>query len=416
MGLALTFTAAPLAGAVRPFAPADSPEAAAKVRLRAARALANAVDVEPLVAFVEVESDDEEAWVTLHPAAEPVFLTTDDDGALVASCKTSTAGPGYHAFLVRLLERIAPALGIQWRTEDESEYTTKRDFVDLQDEMAHFMTILAGGLLQMYDANTIDGKQISMPANMHPLGYRGALTMRGPVAFRAFEVLAKGGANARKVAATLFPWWNESPDAAFHLGWAETVAWSRFSFRKPETDEELELYAALQRSFGIAREAGLLTERRAKLATAVEEAGRGTLPLELLPGRGPVGYRRGTWRKDLGAGWTVELPGWLEFSVDEENWLVWTSDRVEVRAAATRLAPGHDWSPRAFDGTTFRPEVENAEVAAGEFEAIDGVSCFRVSARAGDTIAYLMISVMEGDTAAIQWARATANSLEGPRP
>ena len=44
--------------------------------------------------------------VDLHPAAPPFVLTADDEGRVTAAGETGVAGPGYHRFIGRILERL----------------------------------------------------------------------------------------------------------------------------------------------------------------------------------------------------------------------------------------------------------------------------------------------------------------------
>ena len=53
----------------------------------------------------------------LHPAEEPFELRVEGD-QLFAQGKTSSAGPGYHAFLIDWLERIAAEEGFTWTWTD----------------------------------------------------------------------------------------------------------------------------------------------------------------------------------------------------------------------------------------------------------------------------------------------------------
>src|SRR4051812_16390482 len=63
------------------------------------------------------------AFVGLHPCAEEVELSMPGPATLVASAKTSTAGPGYHAYLCDLLHRLGDDLGIAWDGPDDEAGT-----------------------------------------------------------------------------------------------------------------------------------------------------------------------------------------------------------------------------------------------------------------------------------------------------
>jgi len=81
-------------------------------------------------------------YLELHPAEEDVRFFVDDHDYLICSARTSSAGPGYHAFLVELLEMIQGPAKISWIWDDEEKefmdettYFSKRDFNTLQMEM-----------------------------------------------------------------------------------------------------------------------------------------------------------------------------------------------------------------------------------------------------------------------------------------
>jgi hypothetical protein len=52
--------------------------------------------------------------VRLLPFEEPAEFWMREDGALVCSGKTSSLGPGYHQFLVGLLDRVGERLELDW--------------------------------------------------------------------------------------------------------------------------------------------------------------------------------------------------------------------------------------------------------------------------------------------------------------
>src|SRR5689334_16324022 len=56
--------------------------------------------------------------IDLHPAVSPVLLTAGDEGRVTASAETAVAGPGYHRFVGRILERLASEHGIDWTHGD----------------------------------------------------------------------------------------------------------------------------------------------------------------------------------------------------------------------------------------------------------------------------------------------------------
>jgi hypothetical protein len=63
-----------------------------------------------------------ELAIALHPAAPDVRLTADDTGRVTASAETVMAGPGYHRFVGRVIERAGLEHAIAWgQSPDEAE-------------------------------------------------------------------------------------------------------------------------------------------------------------------------------------------------------------------------------------------------------------------------------------------------------
>jgi hypothetical protein len=98
---------------------------------------ARGTPLEPLTSLAEL-GDGSGYAVTLHPAAEALYLEADGE-TVTASAKTSNVGPGYHAFLVFVLDSVQASLGLKWEwaeEDDETGFARHGDFARLQAEMA----------------------------------------------------------------------------------------------------------------------------------------------------------------------------------------------------------------------------------------------------------------------------------------
>ncbi|MFL5641780.1 MAG: hypothetical protein ACJ771_05500, partial [Chloroflexota bacterium] len=60
------------------------------------------------------EQGEAELTVELHPAAPPLVITASDTGRVAVTATTDVAGPGYHRFVGRVLERLGNDLAIGW--------------------------------------------------------------------------------------------------------------------------------------------------------------------------------------------------------------------------------------------------------------------------------------------------------------
>jgi hypothetical protein len=120
--------------------------------------------------FLFFEQNENILYATLHPCEEPVNFELADN-IIICSAKTNSVGPGYHAYLVELIERLGETLNIQWEWnleegdviyEDETGYYNHRDFKKLQLEMLQWLTTLARSFTEG------DGHQYMVA---FPLGY-----------------------------------------------------------------------------------------------------------------------------------------------------------------------------------------------------------------------------------------------------
>ncbi len=59
-----------------------------------------------------------ELSVDLHPAATPLVITASETGRIAVHGETALAGPGYHRFVGRVLERLGNEVGIEWTDGD----------------------------------------------------------------------------------------------------------------------------------------------------------------------------------------------------------------------------------------------------------------------------------------------------------
>jgi hypothetical protein len=165
---------------------------------------------------------DGEWLVRLHPAEEEVRLR-DSEGEVVFSARTNGCGPGYHAFIVQLMDEVAAATGLQWLPalegdeesegfEDETGFFESRNFVDLQRQMASWLRAVAK---TASEAEPGDGPCVlCMPLGTPtPVGWGGALSPMGHFkkAWLEETVLANSDLLLLR-AAEFFPWWTQGVD------------------------------------------------------------------------------------------------------------------------------------------------------------------------------------------------------------
>jgi hypothetical protein len=299
---------------------------------------------EPLES-VRIRQDDRDnpaVIADLHPCAEDVELVVREPGRVVVSAKTSTVGPGYHAYLCDLMQRLGGALAIDWDgpgdgsdTGDETGYFDTGDLRALEDEFLQWM----GGVVRIVTEGLTRDYQwmmISMAIGHHYRHHGPLVTPLGPRDLHWLEAVAED----LNRGIDLFPWWLAGIGASFYRGRALTRMWRDVRWRAPLTEDEgrllvdvhldlarahrldpsleypwrewRELMDDIEGHFGYVEMAGADVEaevrRRASLAPA-------DAPL--------IGYRRRPVRVDLTDGWSIEIPGEMTEEWDDDG--LWTA-------------------------------------------------------------------------------------------
>ena len=290
----------------------------------------------------------------LHPAEEPFELRLEGD-QLFAQGKTSSAGPGYHAFLIDWLERIAAEEGFSWtwsdparEVEDETGYAIDRDFEKLQGEMASWLAKVAEYLLTNeaeFDASPF---ALAMPVGFSWMGEAFALSSLGTWSRDFFVRAVEGDAGTLEAGAQYFPWWSKERDATFWRNCGNIFAWTDVPWRAPQGDEEKRVFEVTDRCWSRARTLDPSVE--------IPEAEWAELRACLSdhpphrPAPTGIGFRRGLLTKPLTGGWGIDVPGWFLESTEKEGstLLFWDKTRT-VRATTFSL----DW-----DGPPPVPEGE----------------------------------------------------------
>ncbi len=333
LGLALDFLPRPT-GLLRRRASAEA----------LARALlAEAVSAWPLLdGFARVEARERGWWVRLVPCEEDVQVEQAENRVRF-SARTSTCGPGYHAFLVGLLDRVAQRDGGVWHDAgagdettllDESGYFEERNFERLQQSMSGWLRALgssvAGGEIG-------EGSRICMPVDLPDTLEPGLLTPSGVRPRDFFMQLARlEGKALAQAASEWFAWWDEGTQAA-PQGLARAMLF-QLPWRVPESDtEKTEVRIALTLVESVPPNTRFAGDTATDCAAELREL--------LLPGaadRAPrshgFGYRRGEVAFRPFEGCKIRLPGyWHESREDEGATALYWHGGKTVRVSTSRV-------------------------------------------------------------------------------
>jgi hypothetical protein len=271
-------------------------------------------------------------FLRLHPAAEEVEIAAAPGGLQIFN-KTSTVGPGYHQFVIELVDAMARDLDLRLTHQAESEtvnFAISRDFESLRREMLHLLGAIAAGVLRQSGVSSASGYSINMDLNavFAPLGF--ANTPMGPRDRTWFIETSKNPIHG----VDLWPWYNEGKSAEYYRGVAVALMWTELPWRAPLNDDESTALAHALASLDCAFDwdPGLgypwrewlellsLTESEdSDMQTIRERAAHVHADAPLIGYRRyPVEYRNGP------GNWQVQVPGRFIQEFDEEsNWMAW---------------------------------------------------------------------------------------------
>ncbi len=245
--------------------------------------------------------------VNLHPATEDLSFRVE--GAdLQFSTVTSGAGPGYHQYLVSLLEQIAEKIGFEWQNldrenepGDETGYWEHRDRAMLEEEFLNWL----GTLLQVVLGKATEISDfhcaLAMPLNPRFKPLDTIHTSLGP---RSLDWAREALLNPER-AKEFWSWWDEGKTAQTWLNRAKVILWCEHAWCDPRSDWEASLIKDVQDSLDKAVEHG------ARDLPLIAWQSLGSTPPEGLVESHPepFGYRRQPLVNSFGLGWSAELPG-----------------------------------------------------------------------------------------------------------
>ncbi|MCL2711400.1 MAG: hypothetical protein FWE95_11020 [Planctomycetaceae bacterium] len=269
--------------------------------------------------------------VTLVPFEEEVYGSWED-GGLRIEAKTNSAGPGYHAYLVDLLDELSVA---PTEIEDETGYYSNRDFRSLQNEMGDWLKGLSKHLLEM--PNDCTNLAISLPVDFCVPDSSEHFT-RCPLGYfdRKFFERSQSG---EPVGPEFFLWWNQPQDALFFRNVALRLIWCKINWLSPQTEEEHKIIAAtldcLEQAYTLE---SCLDYPAAEWIELAQLTGNKSLVQTLYSRYGDskkacLGYQRGNVRQNV-CGWSFARSGRMHSDYEEDGGLVLWDDNRTIRLSS----------------------------------------------------------------------------------
>ncbi len=296
--------------------------------------------------FYAMQQD--ELLIFIHPAAEPAAFTYEETGTLTCWAKTSTAGPGYHAFLTELLEQLAQKLGFQWdgndaandandNSGDDTGYIKHKDYAKLQLEMLTDLRSLASGLAEKKEN---DGTHLSLPVGFHVAGDFFAVSPLGFWEKEWFQQTAETEpGKLHEQGDQFFPWWQQGMESEFWFKMGSVMMWTEIAFRPPEDlDEAAQYQMALlcfQKSKSMDPERSLPEKEIRELAALEENEDH-----DKEPAPDGIGFLRGNMVRSLTDHWTITVPGYFYDEITEDDGAqVYRFGNKSVCGSSVRVQP-----------------------------------------------------------------------------
>ncbi|MCL1791445.1 MAG: hypothetical protein FWG40_08900 [Peptococcaceae bacterium] len=276
--------------------------------------------------------DDSGFRLRLVPFEEEICGTWKND-QLCIHARTSSAGPGYHAYLVDVLDR----LGISpQKVEDETGYYSNLDYDLLQQSMAQWLRKVSKQVLELNTSGRYSNIAISLITGNVPenTGHLACCPL-GHYDHDFFSETLTGNPRG----ADFFIWWNKTRDSSFYKNTALYLLWCEINWLPPETNLEKETIAATQaclaQAYALQPDIDLPGTTWLELARLTEDDSMVRKLSKRFGGREGnnhplIGYNHGLISHNI-CGWRATFSGKMHFDCEEDG-LVWWSDNRTIRA------------------------------------------------------------------------------------
>lgn len=295
--------------------------------------------------LLALETGVEALTATLHPAAPPIRITLDGEGAISVAGETVTAGPGYHRFVGRALQRLATDIGIEW-----SDASSGLAFADRPAVERGYLAWLGPELARARSRSQRGGRgvHVGMPAGTTVTCDAAVATVLGP---RDGSWLDAAIADPR-VAIEVTPWWSDATDGRYLVDRALSRMWLDVRWRRPAVTGEAalldEVHVLLTRAYPLEPDltypwvewAEVVAYRGLDDAMGRQVIARASQTSVAAPGTDRIGYRRNpvVIRHE---GWVLTVPGdFAERRTADEWWGGGPGRNITLAATTTGTADG----------------------------------------------------------------------------
>lgn len=272
-------------------------------------------------------------YLDIYPAEEPVEVFLDKEH-IVVWARTSSSGPGYHMFLIELLEEIGRRCGLTWIVDDEEReyldeggYLPARQAAPVEAAFVNWLRSVASELMLPEH----EGKffMLSMRLDLSveerdfacsPLGY-------WPRTY--FDtLLQKSSSELNEHASQFFPWWSPQMDARFWKSVGMTLLWSDARWHPPTNATERAAIELPLACFDKARQLDSTIDIPELEVAFLRKLLRSSPDDPPVPSPAGIGYWRGLMPFNLTGHWSILAPGYFYESTedDDRTVVVWHRD------------------------------------------------------------------------------------------
>ncbi len=277
--------------------------------------------------------------------------------------RTSSIGPGYHAYLIDLCERVAAEVGATWeQIDDETGYSQSGNFAAVQQAMLGWLGNLAAAVAERLDEE-YEELRVCMGFDYGYPNEEGVMTPLGPRKAQWWKTVAEDPSRG----VDFFPWFEQGFGANYHRGRALLLMWNEIRWREPFDDDEkalwVDAYESLKKAHELDSTMQLPWREWSELFDFVGSKDYdlwdtvGDHADDVDPDERLIGYRRNPVRAILPNGWSVTIPGETQEKwEDDGTWFI--SDDYSHAAWLTFLS--------AHEGNTITPEEGLAGIGEPE--------------------------------------------------
>lgn len=388
------------------------------------------------VAWTAVGGDEQgqkTLFVSLHPTAEPMRVTIGSRGAIQASARTNTTGPGYHEFVCGLLDGMSERFGLRWHPSDDgsevddTSYFAHRDRARLDAEMLAWLNRLCASLLPDLRSGEATNIKVSM-ALEEDFEHDGAIaTPMGPRDVSWVERVAADPA----AGLDFFSWWDSGESAGALAGEALALMWTEVRWCEPRSEKEEGLHKRvielLSSAYRLDPTLAYPWREWQELVNCSQpdHPMRATVEEFAMKASGPrIGYRRSNvTRRMLFDGWSMRMPGsFCEEFEGNETWVAWDGSRTIRLSTVSFRHDGHPTPDRIADdiasqmkGQIWREQANGLyRLATVEETEEDGARYHTLNGRVCGDGRVAFVTICFDDPSQEDWAIGVLKSVTPP--